>query len=316
MRPPATPVARLSFSPSTNVPGVMGSPHGNEGYMGSAYRTMQWSDEVDQRPLLVNGSASSRIEGMRDQHENYVCSFCHKKKKRECDLRKHFKRHTKPYGCTFPRCCKRFGSRNDWKRHESSQHFLQEMWKCTLPVQFGESCSIVLWNRDLFATHLQQHYQESVGNTEIGSYCDAMRLGANAAHGFWCGYCGIIHQKPEDLHNALEARFQHIGDHYDKQERRIEDWICVETNKPKGGVSVVGSKAQCPPQRAHTDSGLGEPGILIRRPVQIGYTTPLFLLVPDCDPGMTERRTNNTHINKRRRLSAEADAESVSDDEA
>ncbi|RYP55378.1 hypothetical protein DL768_000133 [Monosporascus sp. mg162] len=63
------------------------------------------------------------------QSHQYPCSKCKKTFSRRCELKKHEKRHSKPYGCTFPTCNKRFGSKNDWKRHENSQHFLLEVWR-------------------------------------------------------------------------------------------------------------------------------------------------------------------------------------------
>lgn len=39
------------------------------------------------------------------------------------DDRKHVARHERPFGCTYETCTKKFGSKNDWKRHEHTQHF-------------------------------------------------------------------------------------------------------------------------------------------------------------------------------------------------
>jgi hypothetical protein len=58
---------------------------------------------------------------------------------RNCDLRKHLKRHKRPYGCTFQNCNKCFGSKSDWKRHENSQHFQMPTWRCAVPVSSKSS---------------------------------------------------------------------------------------------------------------------------------------------------------------------------------
>lgn len=34
------------------------------------------------------------------------------------------------YGCIFIGCSETFDNKNDWKRHENSQHFHLEMWRC------------------------------------------------------------------------------------------------------------------------------------------------------------------------------------------
>ena len=44
------------------------------------------------------------------------------------------KRHSKPFGCTHDNCSKVFGAKNDWKRHENSQHHQLECWKCDITV--------------------------------------------------------------------------------------------------------------------------------------------------------------------------------------
>ncbi|RSL71167.1 hypothetical protein CEP54_001533 [Fusarium duplospermum] len=50
------------------------------------------------------------------------CTVCQKKFSRKCMLKKHLKRHAKPWSCTFFNCQINFGSKNDWKRHERRQH--------------------------------------------------------------------------------------------------------------------------------------------------------------------------------------------------
>ncbi|KAL4951312.1 hypothetical protein BDW69DRAFT_170355 [Aspergillus filifer] len=51
------------------------------------------------------------------------CEFCLKQTRLRCEMKKHQKRHERPYGCTFYQCEKAFGSKADWKCHEQSRHF-------------------------------------------------------------------------------------------------------------------------------------------------------------------------------------------------
>jgi hypothetical protein len=122
------------------------------------------------------------------------------------------KRHTRPYGCTFSKCQKTFGSKNDWKRHETSQHYQNETWRCDEKTN-GESCTKVFFSADIARTHLTKMHK--VNDPEaIQRKIDARRIGANNQVRFWCGFCG----KPTDLMqkgiDAWNERFNHIDDHF------------------------------------------------------------------------------------------------------
>ncbi|WAO97128.1 C2H2-type domain-containing protein [Fusarium falciforme] len=56
------------------------------------------------------------------EKKGYECTVCRKTFYRKSILKKHLKRHARPYGCTFLKCKIDFGSKHDWKRHESGQH--------------------------------------------------------------------------------------------------------------------------------------------------------------------------------------------------
>ena len=81
---------------------------------------------------LTQGSASGALQ----QCDHRDCRFIG----RPCDLKKHKKRHAKPYGCTYPKCHKRFGAKSDWKRHENSQHFQLEAFHCDQLNSSGQKC--------------------------------------------------------------------------------------------------------------------------------------------------------------------------------
>ncbi|KAI1439223.1 hypothetical protein GGR50DRAFT_690571 [Xylaria sp. CBS 124048] len=72
---------------------------------------------------LQNNGLLEQLGYKKEEADNpYRCDGCRKTFRRKCELRKHAKRHEKPFTCSIPGCGKKFGSKNDWKRHENTQH--------------------------------------------------------------------------------------------------------------------------------------------------------------------------------------------------
>ncbi|ODA80220.1 hypothetical protein RJ55_03178 [Drechmeria coniospora] len=152
------------------------------------------------------------------------CMDCPKTFSRQCELKKHMKRHMKPYGCTFKRCFKRFGSKNDWKRHESSQHYQLETWNCDV-----RDCSKSCQRRDNFKIHLQQEHglvdsglmEEKLESCRMGRHCDPR---------FWCGFCVSIVEIDVRKRgsNSWTTRCDHIDSHLfgkdDLPRKNIGEW--------------------------------------------------------------------------------------------
>jgi hypothetical protein len=238
-----------------------------------------------------SGSAisSSRPEGQ------YPCPRCPKVKKRECELTKHMKRHTRPYGCTFANCNKRFGSRNDWKRHENSQHFLAEMWRCSLELANGSKCGHLSHEEQHFAKHLESEHDIKGKSEESNNQCRNMHLGREGHHRFWCGFCDrLIEQGGGIQAGAWNVRFKHIGDHFDKDNFKIDDWIDIEKNKKKKLLETEEKHRNASlKSKIDDDSDLGEDGI--------PFDPPPY----------------RAQMGRPRRIANEdADADGVSDDEA
>lgn len=130
--------------------------------------------------------------------------------------RKHEKRHTKPYGCAFHGCDKLFGSKNDWKRHSSTQHSPHECWVCVEPVALNvretsgkrdqnpggqiaspaigkterwRACAIVSYAKEDFLDHLKMEHRYTLTNS-IREKCSRQRLDHQKS--FWCGFCEQI----------------------------------------------------------------------------------------------------------------------------
>ncbi|KAJ9669193.1 hypothetical protein H2201_000544 [Coniosporium apollinis] len=177
---------------------------------------------------------------------------------RKCDLKKHMKRHTKPYGCTFYKCEKSFGSKNDWKRHESTQHFQHEAWLCLVSkagTQKGD-CANPFYGQEHFERHLQDNHQFR-NKAKLSDFSDKCRMGRNGLHQYWCGFCKELHPVKNVGIKAWDERFNHIDEMF-KEGRKIGEWLCVESNKTKGEEAAAdrsgspdGDSSPSPPDTAN-----------------------------------------------------------------
>ncbi|KAI1466016.1 uncharacterized protein F4812DRAFT_93419 [Daldinia caldariorum] len=181
--------------------------------------------------------------------QTHVCPQCKKPFGRRCELRKHEKRHLKPYGCTFKDCKKTFGSKNDWKRHENSQHVMLEHWICDEKQADNptEPCGKNFSRWDLFKQHLSASH-----NIEAQEYLDrkleTCRIGRNSETRFWCGFCQHVIEGGE----ARIARYNHIDDHFqgrnNQTKRDISHWISLEDD------SIVSSESASSSNNPDTQS--------------------------------------------------------------
>lgn len=141
------------------------------------------------------------------------------------------KRHNKPYGCTFKSCSKRFGSKNDWKRHESSQHYMLEQWDCDEP-----DCGKIFQRRESFKYHL--HREHGMEGADMVDKLESYRLGRHSDPRFWCGFCvRVIQVDPtEGVGNTWTKRCDHIDGHLSGKgglrEMSMGDWKHQEDQQP------------------------------------------------------------------------------------
>ncbi|KAL7622987.1 hypothetical protein AAE478_006666 [Parahypoxylon ruwenzoriense] len=161
--------------------------------------------------------------------QRHSCSMCSKRFIRRCELKKHEKRHLKPYGCTYPGCDKKFGSKNDWKRHENSQHLMLEHWRCDEKRSSDPSdiCGKAIHRRELFKQHLGT-WHNIKDQAMLEMKLETCRIGRNCEARFWCGFCErIIEIKKEGI-QAWTERFNHIDDHFHGRNglvsKGISDW--------------------------------------------------------------------------------------------
>lgn len=192
---------------------------------------------------LQSPSNTSDGEGL------FKCTFCEKSKRRRCELkyvlssssmitmsrttdnaiRKHMKRHTRPYVCTFPSCTSRHGSRSDWKRHEETQHVIQGSWLCTARLPGGSKCFTNFTSEPALRSHLSVTHR--IPTLQITSQlCENMHLGEEGVGRFWCGFCqDIVSQEPHRGYDHKEMRMQHIGDHYDKDDSFVAEQVALQS---------------------------------------------------------------------------------------
>ncbi|EON62072.1 hypothetical protein W97_01291 [Coniosporium apollinis CBS 100218] len=182
------------------------------------------------------GSLSSKdVPKDATVERNIQCSHpgCKTVLPRKCDLKKHMKRHTKPYGCTFHKCKKSFGSKNDWKRHESTQHFQHEAWRCLEPKVGSQKdqCADHFYEQASFESHLQQNHQFR-DKDKLKEFLSKCRMGRNGLHQYWCGFHRELHPVKNVGIKAWDERFNHIDAMF-KEGWEIGKWLCVETDMTK-----------------------------------------------------------------------------------
>lgn len=172
------------------------------------------------------------------------------------------KRHTRPYGCTFPGCNIRFGSKSDWKRHENAKHFQMQNWRCNEPLKEvvdgpdclqTRRCSRIFHRRDIFIEHLRREHRKSGPRKMVT--LRASKIGRNGQARFWCGFCRKLVNLTTQGLNAWDERFDHIdGEHY-KNGAKFSEWIhpndmnissMLPKSKSKATISSTCTKRPAP----------------------------------------------------------------------
>lgn len=142
------------------------------------------------------------------------------------------KRHERPYGCTFPKCHKTFGSKADWKRHENSQHFHLQCWRCTQRDTTGLECARLFYRQEMYVQHLSKDHKIE-NRKDIDTFIRKNRIGRNGQSQFWCGFCKMIIPLKQQGLEAWNERFNHIDTEHFKNGERIGDWLPPEGHLTK-----------------------------------------------------------------------------------
>ncbi|OJD29266.1 c2h2 type zinc finger domain protein [Diplodia corticola] len=275
--------------------------------------------------------------GKTGKPQGVKCTECPRVCARRCDLRKHLKRHSKPYGCTFSKCYKEFGSKNDWRRHEDGQHWQLETWRCEQPpcderstcssppslidddssvssnVQ-AKVCGHLFYDSNAFSIHLRS--QHSFPKDQISTELCIRRIGRNNQSRFWCGFCERVLELNERGQAAWSERYNHISHHFDKEDKHIRDWLDIDTNKRKGSLeratdrhNVVDGKGD---GQDNKEGEFGRPGLL-RKAAEISDADVLILAVPK-DKGGDGSDGGSTAVAGRKRSHKEMESNGGDDD--
>jgi hypothetical protein len=216
----------------------------------------------------VNNLGSS-VNKRRDQVLCSVCKFHGRPCELKCALqssfiydpglnlyRKHMKRHTRPYGCTFPKCLKTFGSKNDWKRHEISQHYQHETWRCDEKTN-GSPCTKLFFTADIARTHFIKVHKVTDPEA-IERKIEAQRVNANYQVRFWCGFCEKINDLTQKGVDGWNERFNHIDDHFMGKNGRIKQSV-AQWRPADGDVEGVQHNVSAEPRSPNeSDQGTSD----------------------------------------------------------
>lgn len=150
-------------------------------------------------------------------------------------------RHEKPFGCTFDGCLGKYGSKNDWKRHEQSQHFQCEAWTCRLtPSGSLVPCAHLYYEEAKFRSHLRKAHAQV---KDVDAQVQEGKIGHNGMESFWCGFCRKV-IKCES--KGWDERFNHVGDHFVKSDKNlnwtISHWLPPRGHRTKGQIELDGDK--------------------------------------------------------------------------
>ncbi|KAJ5903783.1 Zinc finger C2H2 [Penicillium tannophilum] len=193
----------------------------------------------------LSDEAPAVPESTDEKQDWFQCDICTKRTRLRCEMKKHQKRHERPYGCTFPHCAKSFGSKADWKRHETSQHLHLPSWLCAFHDHSkGESCGRIFYRQETYSQHLTQ--QHRIPKIRLRTSLSATRLDLAEQSHFWCGLCSRTIPLQSTGSTALDERFNHIDIEHFKKGERGHNWVFPEFREsavlPGAGSSVSSAK--------------------------------------------------------------------------
>jgi hypothetical protein len=178
------------------------------------------TDDLIEETTYDSGKAAFRCKWER-------CGSCRKLWSLRSEIKKHIKRHTKPFGCTFENCYKRFGSKSDWMRHEVKRHQQQECWRCDIANSFPapglQPCRKTFGKKEQFTHHLQQFHQITDAR-EVNPLVTKQHINSCFQPQYWCGFCREILKLSHKGKLGYHERYDHVANHISVDEKSIDDW--------------------------------------------------------------------------------------------
>ena len=175
----------------------------------------------------------------------FICPHCAESTSSKAALSKHISTiHTRPFTCTFKLygCPATFGSKNEWKRHVSTQHLRLGIWRCDLdtclPNQRDDGASEIVYNdfnrKDLFTQHIRRMHapQGSWSTQEREDFntsleCAAKRCLMDIRSPPPYSVCGFCNSEQETVFQGMgswEARMEHVGRHLESGHGEKQQW--------------------------------------------------------------------------------------------
>ena len=216
------------------------------------------------RVIKRSQKARGASEATTPSSNRISCPHCTQTVNSKANLTKHIATaHTRPFTCTFREygCMSTFGSKNEWKRHVSSQHLRLGFWRCNLGrcypehnldgVDEEEELIFNDFNRkDLFMQHLRRMHaphasspaaEKTRFNAALDSYAqDCFVAVRGTPPRSACGYCTAADGKAQvfEGHGAWEARMEHVGRHLESGYGDEHEW--AEDQDLKGWLAKEG----------------------------------------------------------------------------
>ena len=182
------------------------------------------------------------------QKSSFACPYCSEAPSGKAALNKHITSvHTRPFTCTFRSygCPSTFGSKNEWKRHVSTQHLRLGIWRCKLDSCLPKREDLLQevpleptyndFNRkDLFTQHLRRMHSPSTSapqqtqdefNASLDRIAkDCLRDIRSPPPYSMCGYCPAEPATVFEGAGSWEARMEHVGRHLESKHGETKQW--------------------------------------------------------------------------------------------
>lgn len=220
-------------------------------------------------PSLSMAESSEPDLPVRDNKtQKLKCSNC-PVTGRPCDVKKHMRRHDKPWKCTFDKCESQFGSKHDWKRHETSMHEQLECWRCEEPalnntgrsrpvfaLNQEEPCMSLSYTLELYQKHLTEMHR-IIDTDLISNLSKKQKIGQRSQGQWWCGFCDKIIIAQKKGVPGVNERFDHIDEHFMKEKRKMNDWKPLD-GRTLGTKRVVQQSVTTSPPRGRAEASHSE----------------------------------------------------------